>query len=413
MSDLLEVKVGEHPLIRVHPNAGDIVVGERLFEEARSKKMSTSAFLEELDPSGPHDTHDAFERQLMLAGIRVRSDPVLGVYADKVDRFWNSEKPGTEWLLIEFVERTYRQVVLRGFGPGIQQRFYLSSEPVSDVLHPSYIQQVARQKQIEPAIPLSELVALVTPVDRATYQAFYLTDDTDEQGMVRVAEGADVPLAKLTGSDHDIRLKKYGRALEGTYEAFRRMQIDRFALHIALLAVRAEADKVNTVVDVIVNGDGNSGTSATNHNNTALDDGASIGTLRLKGFLAWLMQWENPYACDVVLAQNADVLDVLMLDMGSANVPYFTFSGNFGVEGVNLLGRTLGGQRMGPIASAPADKLVGIDSRWAIEMVLEIGGSLTEVDRFIRRQTNQIVITEVVGFCVFDANANKTLDTSA
>lgn len=396
------------------PNAADIRLGLHTYEAAFARGLSLSAYLEEIDPSDQYnDGLDAFERQLMLAGIRTKSDPAAGVYADRVERFFTADHPNAKYLFPEFINRVWRKASLGGFGPEVQHRFYASSEPVSDVLYPPFIQRLVRQKQIAPAIPLAELVAIVTNIDSGVYKAFYLTDASDEYTMRRVAEGAEVPTAKLTGGDHTINLKKYGRRLLGSYETFRRMQIDRFALHIALLAVKAEADKVSTVIDVIVNGDGNSGTAATNHDLTDLDGDAVAGTLTLKGYLNWLMQWTNPYRCNTVLARAADALQVLLLNMGSANVPYFMLAGNFGIGGVTPLNNTLDGVRIGWTSDAPSLKLVGIDNRFAVEMVTEVGASITETDKIIRQQMNEIAITETVGFCILDANANKTLDINA
>ena len=347
--------------------------------------------------------------QLKIANIKTQSVAWRGLSADRVDRFFASDKPGSEWLFPEFIARKWRAV---GKPRVAGERFYASSSPVSDVLYPDYIATQIRQKQIAAAIPLSAIVALTTPIDSGVYEAFYLTDDETERQMVRVAEGAEVPTVKLTGGDHTIRVKKYGRRLLGTYETFRRMRIDRFALHLQLLAIQAEVDKVNTGIDVLINGDGNSGTAATNHNLTTLDTGATAGTLSLKGYLAWRQQWANPYVGDVVLGREADVLSLLMLNLGSANVPFFQLAGAFGIGGVTPINSGLGPVLAGWSSQVTANHLLGIDSRFALEMVTEIGAALTETDKIIGKQFNEIVMTESVGFCIFDANANKTLDIS-
>jgi hypothetical protein len=391
----------------VRPKAADIPLNRALYDEAYNHEMSISAWLEHLDPSPEYrDGLDAFERQLMLADIRTRSMPEQGLWAHRVERFFASEKPGTEYLLPEFIARKWREV-----SAGV--RFYASSNPVSDVLYPAFLQEQVRAKKIAPAIPLSALVAITTPIDAAVYKAFYLTDASDSYTMKRVAEGAEVPTAELTGGDHTINLKKYGRRLLGSYETFRRMAIDRFALHIQLLAVKAESDKVDTAIDILVNGDGNALTTPTNSNLTTLDTAAVAGTLTLKGFLAWKMKWANPYLCNVVLAREADSLQVLLLNAGSANVPFAFLAGTFGMGGVQPINSGLGPVMLGWSSSAPSLKLVGIDNRFALEMITEVGASLTETDKIIGKQLNEIVITETVGFCVFDANANKTLDINA
>jgi len=391
------------------PLAAELPLNRALYEEAYKHEMSVSAWLEHMDPSPQYkDGLDAFERQLMLADIRTTSIPARGLWAHKGERFWASEKPGTEWLAQEYIARKWREASL-----GDGQRFYASSNPVSQVLYPAFIEQTMRAKQIAPAIPLSALVAITTPITGDVYKAFYLTDNSDEYTMKRVSEGAEVPTAELTGGDHTITLRKYGRRLVGGYEAFRRMQLDRFAMHLQLLAIQAQADKVNTALDVVVNGDGNSGTTPTNSNLTALDTAAVAGTLTLKGFLAWKMQWANPYLCNVVLGREADVLQVLLLNMGSANAPFLSIAGAFGIGGVTPINSGLGPVQIGWTSSAPSLKLVGIDNRFAVEMITEVGASLTETDKIISSQRNEIVMTEVVGFCIIDANANKTLDINA
>lgn len=390
----------------VKPQAKEIPLNRALYEAAYNRGMSMSAYLESIDPSPEYkDGLDAFERQLQIADIRTVSDPTGGLWAHKVERFWASDKPGSEYLFPEFIARKWRAAS--------GERFYASSVPVSDVMYPAFIQEQARAKKIAPAIPLSALVAVNTQASSGVYQAFYLTDDSDSYTMKKVAEGAEVPSATLTGADHAIRLRKYGRRLIGTYESFRRMAIDRFALHLQLLAVKAESDKVDTAIDVLVNGDGNTGTTPTNSNLTAIDTAAVKGTLTLKGLLGWKMLWGNPYMCNVIIGKEADVLQVLLLNNGSANVPFAQVAGLFGIGGVAPINSGLGPVQIGWTSGAPSLKLVGIDNRFALEMVTEAGASLTETDKIISQQKNEIVMTETVGFCVLDATGNRTLDISA
>lgn len=406
------------------PGPAGLVLSPRLYEEAYTRGLSLSAFLEQVDPTEKYPDGDAmkqldaFERQLFLAGIRPFSNPRRGLWADKVEKFWTSDREGAEALFPEFVARVWRSIGLPetrvpGF-PGLEKRFYMSSSPISDVLHPDYVSTVVRQKQIAPAIPLSEIVAITTPIDSGVYKAFYLTDDQDERRMRRVAEGAEVPTAKLTGGDHSINVKKYGRRLLGTYEVFRRMRIDRFALHVALLATQAEVDKVKTGIDVLINGDGNTSTAATNYNISTLDaDWSSGDNPTLKGYLAWRMKWTSPYYCNVVLAREADILNLLMCNAGTANVLFGQVAGMFGIGGVTPIGAQLGPARVGWEDQCTADKWLGIDNRFALEMVTEIGATLTETNKIISTQWNEIVMTESVGFCIFDSQSNRTLTLNA
>jgi hypothetical protein len=268
--------------------------------------------------------------------------------------------------------------------------------------------------QIAPAIPLSELIALTTGINAGSYEAFYLTDDATNQRMVRVAEGTEVPGAKLVGGDHTIKLKKYGRRIIESYEAMRRMRIDRVALLIARMAAQNETDKVAAVLDIMVNGDGNSSTAATSYNLTTLDAAATAGTLTLKGWIAFLMKFANPYMATIALAQNATVLQMMLLNAGSANVPLAFMPTTVPVAKFRPINTGLDGSLgVGWTADAPTLKIVAADSRFAIERVYEIGGNIQEAENIIKNQTREIVLTEVEGYAVLDPGATRVLDVNA
>lgn len=389
------------------------------YEEAYKKGTTFSNVLEERDPS--HQYHDdprfagtdAFQRQLMFAGIVPSSDPERGVWSSEIGDFHKTERGAH--LFPEWVSRQWRKVAYRGLKTDTGERFYASSDPVSNVLYPPQISTMVRQKQIAPAIPLSRIIAITTPVNAAAYQAFYLTDSTTERTMRRVAEGAEVPTAKLTGGDHTVRIRKYGRALEFSYETARYMRLDRFAIHLALLAVQAEVDKFATAIDVAINGDGNSSTAATNHNKTTMDTGLVAGdALSGKAYLTWRMQWANPYRCDFVLGREAEALQVFLMDMGSGNVNYWQLANLSGFGKTTPINPQLGPADVGwDSAAIAANLLLGLDSRFALEMAVGTGTTLTETDKLIKSQFNVIVMTEALGFAVFDANATKTLTLNA
>lgn len=400
----------------------------QLLNDARSRAdgkdpETLSQMLEKLDPSINYDRQDqfgkmdAFERQLYACGIRTISDHTRGMVCSKVGAFFDKgRKEGANVLFPEFINRVWRAVSNGGAMPaaGLQQRFYLSSAPVSDVLYPEFISEIVRQKQIAPTLPLSLMVAVTTPIDSGVYDAFRLTDDEDERTMRRVAEGTEVPTAILTGSDVSIRPKKYGRQLKGTYETFRRMAIDRFALHLALLAAEAEVDKVETAIDVLVNGDGNAGTAATNTNISTIQTGWVAGdNINAEGYLRWRMLWTNPYVNNVIIATVANSVDVMFVNVGSANVVLGQLTGVFGVGGIQLVGPQAGPVQLGWDSTAPANALLGFDNRFALEMVTEIGSEITETDKLITAQFNIIVMTENIAFAIWDTHVTRTVTLNA
>jgi hypothetical protein len=408
--------------------------GGRLYQRAYAQGTNLSNWLEEEDPAEDYnDGLDAFSRQLMVAGIRTRSLPSRGIYADKFSAFDpdegnNDERDCKLALVPEWISRQWRKVkhaslrapearagiALPTSMPGEGQR---ASGPVitSDlvalgtVMRPYYDDAIARYAQIAPAVPLEEVVALTTPIDGDAYRAFYFTDDFTQERLVRVSEAAELPRAKLTGGDHLIRAYKYGRALEVSYEELRRQRIDVVAFIIMRMAVRSEVDKLAAVMAVMINGDGNAN-GATNFNQNALDTSAGAGVLTLKSWLAFKMKFLNPYQITTALTQDTTALAMQLLNTGTANVPLVTIQAASGFGGFRPINPLLSENvALGITADAPSSVVIGLDARFAIQRIVENGADIREVDRFVTRQTQVLTMSETEGYAVLDQNAVKTL----
>jgi hypothetical protein len=396
---------------RANPLALYTNVAQRLIEAKIEEAPTLSRALEEISPSEPNDPLDAYERLLAEAGIRTHSDPVAGYWASNAGAFHENE--GTRALLTEFYARNWRKVSFAGTE---QRATFLSDDGVAGSWERPYAYAAsARQdKQIAPAIPLSELVAMTTPIDADTYKAYYLTYDAAQLRMFRVGESATLPLAKITGSDRTITLKKYGRALEASYEVLRRIRVDKLARFIQLQAIQSEIDKVAAAIDTLVNGDGNANTAATAINLTTLDSGTTASNPTLKSWIAFGMEFEQPYILTTALMQKGIALQIAMLDTGSSNTPLVaaTAMGGLGT-GLAPINQFADAVRYGWTSDAPANKILGIDNRFALERVTEIGAEISEMERFILKQTQVVTMSEVEGYACVDPNAAKLVVVNA
>ncbi len=375
-------------------------------ERAYRDGMNLSRWLEKEDPSSGYDDGlDAFERQLAVLDITTTSNPERGFYADRFEKFGDAGEAGRV-LQIEWMARQYRRV--SQFSRSV---FSSDAAAPGSAMRPYVEAAQARASRMAPAIPLAELIAMRTQIDSNVYRAMYLNDDEKSYRMVRVGETAEIPGATLTEGERPIDLFKYGRKLKVSYEALRRTPIDTVAFYIARMAVQAEVDKVKTAIDVLVNGDGNAGTAAEVVAMTSLDSAATPGTLSLKAWLAFKMEFLNPYQLTHELAQQSVVLQQLLLNTGSANVPLLTLSGAASFGGFTPMNPALSDNvRYGITTDAPANKVIGLDARYALEQVTEIGGTIQETMRWITNQTQDLVFTEVEGYAVIDAKAAKILD---
>ena len=400
--------------ITTKPRANDLLaqMGLNVYRAAYKKGMSLSAYLEKEDPSAEYgDGTDAFQRVLQAADIRVKSLPQYGVQASEFDEFNRSEE--TRALIPEWLLRTWREV--QTGRPFSTRAMYSTADGAAGSWERPYAEATAARtdQQVAPAIPLSELVAITTPINAAEYRAYYLSNDATQTSMVRVSEGAEVPRVKLVGGQHTIDLLKYGRALEASYELLRRQRVDRLALTVRLMAVQAEADKVASILSVMVNGDGNNN-APTTHSLTTLDTAATAGTLTLKGWLAFKMKFANPYMMTGALAQEATALQMMLLNTGSANVPLVSVQQPGGFGAFTAINPGLRDSvALGWTSDAPSQKIVGFDRRFAIERVVDVGATITEIEQFITRQVQVLVVTEAEGYAIIEKNAINILNVNA
>lgn len=399
---------------QVKPKAGDLYgqLSPELYRAAYKRGMSFSAWLESEDPSpGYNDGLDAFGRLLQVAQIRTRSLPEHGIWSDTVESFERDQQ--TRLLLPEWMARQWRSAV-SGRAANTRAIYTASDNIPGGVANPIYYDQTPVVNEISPAIPVGALAAITLGIRGNTYQNFYLTDVTTQERMVRTAEAAEIPRVSLIGSDHVTKLLKYGRVIEQSYESIRRMQIDLLRLHIMQLAAQTEADKVSAAMAIIVSGDGNSNTAATSYNLTTLDSAAVAGTLSLKGWLAFKMKFANPYMMTTALAQEAVALQMMLLNVGSANVPLVAVQAQSGFGGFTAINPGLRDNvALGWTADAPTLKVVAFDRRVALIYLQEIGSDIEEIERYATRQVQSITLSEVNGFAVMNANGSRVLDVNA
>jgi hypothetical protein len=333
--------------------AAEIPLSEDLHIQARSRGLSLTDLLEELDPTEPESSLDAFERQLALAGIRVQ-----GPNCDTIDRFFASTE--TAVLFPEFVSRSIRT-------GKADFRF------------------------------LDRIRASRTRIDSDTYKTLYMDDSvlTDaDRHLARVGEGSELPKLEIKIAEHSVRIKKYGRYLEVSYEALRRKTTSVVSVFLKAIGYQIEKDKFEEAIDVLINGDGNS--NAASVSNTATDN-----TLVYADLVDFALSFQ-PYEMNVMIAAPATVKTILTLDEFKDPQAGMNFQGS------GDLVTPFGAQLIASDA-VPASTVIGLDRRFALEEVFETG-LLVESDRLIRQQLEGTAVSEVAGFAKVITAASKVLD---
>lgn len=381
--------------------------GPNVYRAAAEEGVNLSVFLETQDPSAEYrDGMDAFERLMQAADIRTISRPAAGIYASEMDAFAKSTAHRS--LMPEWVCRTWRSVQ---FGGSASTRsLYTSGEdipgssmrPYADSAVPGFTSPVA------PPFALSDIVAMTTPISGAAYRKVYLDTTAAAARRRRVVEGTDIPLGKLTTAEHTINLYKYAGGLKATYEALRRSRIDKVRLWLAQEALRNEIDKISEAINVLVSGDGNTSTAADAWQaQTDFDSTATGKTMTLKAYWRFKQKFAPVFMMTHIIGAEADIAKLALLNIGSSTVPIYFFDTK-----VNPTTRLMlsDGVVAGITADVPADKLVGIDARQALERVTEIASNIEEIERWAQSQVQILTISEVEAFAVLTQGATKTLE---
>ncbi len=333
--------------------AATIPLHEGMYAEACQRGLDLTGYLEHLDPSSQNAELDAFERQLALAGIRVSGED-----ADIVDRFFASQESAV--LFPEFVSRS----VQTGF---------------------------------DDFDKLRNILAARVKIDDNTYKSIYMDEGiygTGEKSLAVVGEGATLPEIELKTAEHTVRIKKYGRYLQATYEAIRRKRTNVVALFLRCIGVQIQRDKFIDALDVLLNGDGND-------NAASSLDTAVAGTLDYSDLVSFALSF-SPYRLNVLICNKTTA--ATLLDLEEISEP--AISGGFQTNGdrVRLFGADLIVDE-----GLTGNRILGLDRRFALQEVYETG-VLTESERLIRRQIEGTAISEVAGFAKVITHACKVLD---
>jgi len=332
--------------------AAKIRINEELYNKCALRGWSLTELLEEMNPSETGDVLDAFERQLKLRNIKI-----AGEGADVIERFFASND--NKVLFPEFISRQIR------FG-------------------------------IDQYNKLGHVIATRTKINDDTYKTLYLSNAEAEKQLAKSAEGAELPAVEMKTSEHTLKVYKYGRYLETTYEAIRRKKANVVVVFLRAIGIQIAQDKFADAVDVAINGDGN-------NNAAAVINTASSGTLTYADLVNfWLCT--DPYTMNVMVVNKETAQTLLTL----AEFKDPEVGQSFLTKGELI---TPLGCKLLVDESVPADKVLGLDNRYAIEEVFETN-LITEAEKLIRKQIEGTAVSEVAGFGKLFNDATKVLDVT-
>jgi len=337
-----------------------------LYREAHSKEMTLSMFLESQDPTPEGESLDAFERLMKEAGIVTKNLPEKNLFSSKVETFYRTNE--------------------------------------NKILFPEYVARTLVQAMVQYPV-FQYLVAARTMIDSNVYKAGYLDlDDAKNKKatqMRRVTEAADLPIAKLKLGETAINIYKYGRAIEASYEALRRMSIEVFNIHLQEIGVQAADNKIAEILSIIKDGDGNNN-AATRYKAKDLDSSFST-TLTRTAWIKFLLKF-YPRACNTIVSNEDGLLQILEVLYPASNTA--AKMDELIANGLNVAVKlpqnlvTNVTLLYSPHVEKIGDKVAiyGLNRESAIEEIVEVGSTISEVDKFIKNQTELLTVSENSGF---------------
>lgn len=277
-------------------------------------------------------------------------------------------------------------------------------------LFPAWVESTVREATYEQSI-LQYLVTTSQGVDSNIVKAATLNmlagpNGKDAYKKARIAEGSDLPLAKISMGELAITLWKRGRAIEITYEAMRRMRIPLFTRHMNAIVNDIAFQNLDLAVDVLVNGDGNEGSKATKIGTTA-----NVGRIENNEVIGFLLDYWflNRYAADTITCSidiakqiGAMFFDTNLSSGASAKV-------QFNMPQFNDTQRVT-------VLAAHMPKINGKDvimlsnRENTLTRYTENGSNIQENQRFARNQTELLTISENSGYAIGVIGSNQYIE---
>ena len=317
--------------------------------------------LEEMDPSADYRGTDlekltAFERQLKRFDIHVS-----GSASDPVEKFFRTAD--------------------------------------SAVLFPEYIARSVRQG-LEEANLLPAITAATTRFEGMDYRSITSEAGGEEKELRRVDEGTEIPSTTVKVQENLVKLNKRGRMLVASYEAVRCQKLDLFSVTLRQIGAYISRMLVEDAIGVLIGGDGNDNAADTYQVGTSPIGGTS-GTLDYDALVDFWAQFE-PYELNTLLVPSGVMVDMLKMTEFQNPLTGLNF------QGTGRLTTPLGAKLL-RTSAMDSGKLIGLDKRYALEMVQSGDRVMVEYDKLIDRQLERAAITTICGFAKIFKDAAKVL----
>lgn len=311
-------------------------------------------------------------------------------FAERLEKMDPTENyRGTELGHLDAFQRQLKRfdIQVGGSHSSMLEKFFQNGQ--SAVLFPEYLMRAIRQG-MEENDPLSSIVAARTLISATDYRGLTTNDDLE---VDVTNEAAALSTTTISLKDKTTALKKRGRMLRASYEAIKFQRLDLFTLALRRIGAEIARCQMKDAVDVLVNGDGSTGSAPAKLTTAAT-------TLSYSDLLTLWSKF-TAYQMNTLLVNAKTAAAILGLSAFSDPTTGLHF------QNTGKLGTPLGAEMI--LCDAVADgAIIALDRRYALEMV--VGDAVTvDADRLIDCQLERAAVSSTAGFSMIFPDAVKVM----
>lgn len=277
------------------------------------------------------------------------------------------------------------------------ERFF-QSDPNAKWLFPDVVREaVTAGMTRKPAY--RNLIIRDEHIASVAYDVPYVEENTSNEELRQVAEGAAIPESEITYGDRVVKLEKLGRGVIASYEVIRRMSVDMLRVHLRRIGENLGRNLDARLAEVLVNGDSSGSGTAATVLNTHTANTWSYKDL-VTGFNKLTLEH---YFTPTHMLANSETLEALLdLDEIKDSVLFdFAKTGTLPTPlGIKLV----------PMADQPANTVTILDAHYAVQKLTE-QDLLVESDKLINQQWDRTYLTVVTDFAIIYAKARVVLNS--
>ena len=289
-------------------------------------------------------------------------------------------------------------IKVKGLGSDVVDKFFQTSQ--SAVLFPEYVSRSVKLG-MEEADLLPAITATTTSIEGLDYRSIASVPDKDMKSLQQVPEGEKIPKTEIKTQENLVHLHKRGRMLVASYEAIRYQKLDLFSVTLRQIGAHISRQLLEDAITVLEQGDDPGNNNAAEVLKVGTDPiGGTAGKLTYDDLVDFWAQFD-PYEMNTLLVSGEVMRKMLKMSELQNPMTGLNFQGTGKLTtplGANLL-RT---------SALTGDKLIGLDNRYALEMV-KASDVLVEYDKLMDRQLERAAITSIAGFAKIFKDASKVL----